>query len=147
RTQLSKDLVDLNGDGLPDLVERDGTNVTVQLNLGGRFGARETFGQVAPELQVNIDTFENDVEHGAVGLPAGVLDSTRNALRHETTISTDESGGFNFVVVSCSHSSKHTSTRVTRELADVNGDGLPDLLFKRDGEDSIRVQINRGGSF
>ena len=34
RTQTTRDLIDVNGDGLPDLVERSGATVNVRLNLG-----------------------------------------------------------------------------------------------------------------
>jgi len=136
RTQTTKDLRDVNGDGLPDIVVRDGASIYVQLNLGNRYGAREAYGTLASNMLVHQDGFQS-LE----------FDSTSNALAHETTITTDESGGFNFVVVSCSTSSKHTSSRTTRQLADINGDGLPDLLYRIHGENVIRVQINRGADF
>ena len=142
RTQVTKDLIDINGDGLPDLVSRDGAQISVQLNLGDRFGKPEPFGVLDAALRDAQDDFESSVEHGAL---SSLLDSTSDALHHETTITTNESGGFDFGIVNCSHSSKHTSSRITRQIADINGDGLPDVLYKRHGENRIRVQLNRGG--
>jgi RHS repeat-associated protein len=143
RSQTTRDLIDLNGDGLPDLVERAGATIRVRLNLGDRFGAAEAFGQLQDALLGSQDSFEDHVERNAQAL----FDSTSDALQHETTITTDESGGFDFIVVSCTHSSKHSSSRITRQLADINGDGLPDLLYKKHGDDHIAVQLNRGGDF
>jgi RHS repeat-associated protein len=142
RNETDKDLVDLNGDGLPDLVIRgqrgdpDQNTIYVQFNLGNRFGAREVYGRVQGDMLGSIDGFQS-IE----------FDSTKNALQHETTITTSESGGFDFGVVNCSHTSKHASNRITRQLADINGDGLPDLLFRHDGDDVVHVQLNRGGDF
>jgi RHS repeat-associated protein len=141
RTQASQDLVDVNGDGLPDLVRRDGAAIKVRLNLGDRYGTEEPFGALQGQMLAAQDGFETSVE----SVP--LLGSTGDALQHETTITTNESGGFDFVVVSCSHSSTHTSSRITRELADINGDGLPDLLYKTASDSDIRVQLNRGGDF
>jgi len=141
RSATKKDLVDINGDGLPDLVRRDFGTVKVQYNLGDRFGAEEPFGGVDGELRASIDDFEKDVE-----LPLS-LDGT-NSLSHETTITQTLSGGFKiFDYVDVSHSETRSATRVTRQLADINGDGLPDLLVKLDGENFVRVQLNRGGDF
>ena len=141
RTATTRDLVDLNGDGLPDIVTRQGSDIDVRYNLGTHFGSAEPFGHVDDALRTTQDGLETTIEQ-----PLGI-DSTSNALGHETTITTDESGGFNFVVVSCSHSSRQTSTRVTRQLVDINGDGLPDLLFKTSTDSQIHVQLNRGGDF
>src|SRR5262249_4825395 len=42
-TATDFDLVDVNGDGLPDLVQPGGGGLTVRLNLGYRFGQPETW--------------------------------------------------------------------------------------------------------
>lgn len=149
RSETTKDLIDVNGDGLPDLVRRDGTQVTVQYNLGRRFGHEETFGSVANGMRGAVDGFEDSVEQ--LSVPGVSLDSTSSALTHETSITQTESGGFSFEVagigVDFSHSRNQSATRVARQVADINGDGLPDLLFKRDGEPFVRVQYNRGADF
>jgi RHS repeat-associated protein len=143
RTQLTRDLVDVNGDGLPDLVSRDATGIEVQYNLGNRYGLPEPFGTVAATLRDPVDGFEEHVEGLALGFD---LDSTRHALQHETTLNVHASGGFKLgSFLDLSSSVRASTTRITRQLADINGDGLPDLLFKKHGEPRIRVQLNRGG--
>jgi RHS repeat-associated protein len=151
RTQLARDLVDVNGDGLPDIVSRDdtassdGLTIQVRYNLGNRYGEPEPFGTVAAPLRAAIDGFEETVESLSLGFD---LNSTRHALQHETTLNVHASGGFklgNFV--DFSSSLRASTTRITRQLADINGDGLPDILLKRDGDPSILVQLNRGGDF
>ncbi|HWO22671.1 MAG TPA: toxin TcdB middle/N-terminal domain-containing protein [Kofleriaceae bacterium] len=143
RTQLTRDLVDVNGDGLPDLVSRDATGIEVQYNLGDRYGRPEPFGTVAAPLLDPLDGFEELVEGLALGFD---LDSTRHALQHETTLNVHASGGFKLgSFLDLSSSVRASTTRITRQLADINGDGLPDLLFKKHGEPRIRVQLNRGG--
>src|SRR5262249_26215947 len=78
RAQTSKALIDVNGDGLPALVRRDGTHINVQLNLGGRFGQEEPFGEVQGAMLDELDGFEHTVEHG-LDLPLISLDSTHDA--------------------------------------------------------------------
>lgn len=150
RSQTTTDLIDLNGDGLPDSVRRDNTTVLVRYNLGNRFGVEEPFGQLAAAMTEPIDLFESTIERG-VPLPSGSLDSTRNALQHDTTLSESITKGFKFKIfgygVDFSITKRKASTATTRQLADINGDGLPDLLFKRNQDSFLRVQLNRGGDF
>src|SRR5262249_34234108 len=78
RNKTTKDLIDINGDGLPDRVRRQGALLIVRLNLGDRFGAEERYGTV--QLSPHIDTF-GDFEE------AQRLSSTSDMLAHETTLS------------------------------------------------------------
>src|SRR5262249_4605685 len=82
-TTTDFDLVDVNGDGLPDLVRPGGGGLTVQLNLGYRFGQPETW--TAPGG--GTLRFERTKAHGFNGnagftLPAysigGGISSTQN---------------------------------------------------------------------
>lgn len=157
RGQSEEDLVDVSGDGLPDRVSRVGNDIWVELNLGTRFGTRELFGQVDPGMLGAIDGFESGFERSLI--PELVqLDSTSNALQHDTTITRNSHAGFNASIpllgsVSFGRSTVSTSTRTTRQLADLNGDGLPDLLVKRhdqadvNGDGIIYVQYNLGAGF
>lgn len=141
RSQTTADVLDMNGDGLPDKVWRSGTSIKVQYGLGDGFGPIEPFGLVAAALRDPVDEFQATIES-----PLG-LDNSSKALAHDTTITQYETKSANFIVASVSHTTRKTVTRTTRQLADISGDGLPDLLFKRDDEDFIRVQLNLGSVF
>jgi hypothetical protein len=137
RGQTSEDLVDINGDGLPDRVRRSGPSIYAQLNLGNRFGVEELFGVVAQGMQLPIDGFEQTVEATPVlfGLvPWLSLNSTSDALQHETTITRNRHDGININIplvgsVSAGRSTVATTTRTTLQLADLYGDGLADILL------------------
>jgi RHS repeat-associated protein len=146
RNESKKDLVDVNGDGLPDLVTKSGANISVQLNLGDHFGQVEPFGQF--QIATPIDSFETDYEQAAV---PGFSDSTSDAIQHDTTLTRHDSGGFslNFVVakIGVSASSIQSASRTARQLVDINGDGLPDLVQKKSGQNYFNVQLNLGDHF
>lgn len=152
RSATSSDLIDLNGDGLPDLVRRGNANIYVRYNLGKRWGAEEVFGQVDSSLlpdQFSIDTFqtgENDLNKLTSLVGENALDTTSNALDHTTTITQNSSNTTNLILYKSSSTTRQTATRVTRQLQDLNGDGLPDLIVKKD-HDAVRVQYNLGNNF
>jgi len=146
RSQTTHDLVDLNGDRLPDKVRRaddvNGTStIYVQYGLGHGFAPEVAAGVLAPEMQASTDTFASTVERVLQ------LDNTSNALSHDTTITEFDSKSINLGVVGGSVTTRKSTTRTTRQLADISGDGLPDLLVKHDGDPFIRVQLNLGGRF
>jgi RHS repeat-associated protein len=102
------DLIDINGDGLPDYVRRPDfsageTELVVRLNLGYRFGAEETWA--------NASTLRFEQSLG-VGLSTGV--------------------GFTLPAYSFGGGFSHTLSMAAAELdlLDVNGDGLVDLVIK-----------------
>jgi RHS repeat-associated protein len=126
KTTAQWDLIDINGDGLPDFVQRTDGGLLVQLNLGYRFGAPELWGSG------NTLRFERTEAAGVNGqagftLPAysfgGGISSTRNRAGTESN------------------------------LMDVNGDGLPDLVVKALGDDisslstDVQVSFNTGAGF
>jgi RHS repeat-associated protein len=121
------ELMDINGDGLPDRVYRDGANIIVRLNLGGnRFGAQENW--TAGGWSVS------DISR------LGKLGSVSpNAVRATDTVSANISSGSGSLGVN--------GSRTIVDLADINGDGLPDLVMKEHGNDYLLVRINQGNSF
>lgn len=145
RSQTTQDVVDLNGDGLPDIVERAGSDIWVRYNLGTSLGAREAFGTVQPEMRAEIDGFQR-FERDLPASSGEDYDSTSNAISHDTTITQHDSKTFSLWVAKYTRSTRTTSSRTTRQLADLDGDGLPDLLFKQSGQ-PIKVQFNRGSTF
>src|SRR5262249_41018986 len=77
------------------------------------------------------------------------LDTSSNALSHSTTLTQSKSSSANLLLYHSSKTSRLSATRTTRDLVDLNGDGLPDILLKRDCAacQNILVQYNRGGDF
>jgi hypothetical protein len=126
-TMAQWDLIDINGDGLPDFVQQNGSGgLTVMLNLGYRFGQAETWNASGLRL-------ERTAAHGFSG-DAGF-----------TTPAYSYGGG-----ISSAQSQAATET----DLIDVNGDGLPDLVFKAVDSDAIsstgsqiQVALNTGAGF
>jgi RHS repeat-associated protein len=107
------DLLDINGDSLPDRVYENGT---AALNLGYRFGAPEPW-------------------------PGGPLNdaNTRNSAVNL---------GFNtdFYGLAGGVSAATGSSKTDASLTDMNGDGLADRVFSRDGN-PLAVAINTGNGF
>ncbi len=140
-SQVKTDLIDVNGDGLPDRVAMDpgAGAMTVQLNLGYRFGAAETWP---------LPSWNN----GGSGRCQDVIDSLASALGGLSSLDTLDA--FNLTRSSAVHvggsfgpfgaSVVTTLARTLVEMTDVNGDGLPDRVAKEQGEDFFRVQLNLG---
>lgn len=113
--------LDVNGDGLPDRLLVDGSQVRVALNLGNRFSSDAT-----------VD-----------GL---------SCISASSSASASLNGSFSFSVhpfgvrITCTpevHSATGFS-RPTSDLRDIDGDGLPDLLFS-DAENSLHVRRSAVG--
>ena len=95
------DLLDVNGDGLPDVVSRDGAQLMVALNLGYGFAAAEAWGAAV----INDGASEN----GTIGATLGFNDGIYGF-----------GGGLSLT----------KDKSLTREtLEDVNGDGLLDRVL------------------
>ena len=126
---LEHDLVDVNGDGLPDRVRRVGLGVDADgdgwddsvlqaaLNLGYRFGAYETWGAGRPNAS-------SSKEHN-LGLSVGFNVS-------------------NFGIAGGA-ASGWVNAQVAEELVDINGDGLADRV-RFDGA-TVMAGVNTGNGF
>jgi RHS repeat-associated protein len=137
RSVTASDLVDINGDGLPDHVQRDGTANTliVNLNLGYSFG---------PDVAWTTPDWTE--KPPAANHPAGdvtVKDDDANNLSLRDN-------GTNSLAVSYAGIGgglAQSSGRTYVEQLDVNGDGLTDQVMKIPGERVLHVKINRGEFF
>ncbi|TMQ07935.1 MAG: hypothetical protein E6J91_34515, partial [Deltaproteobacteria bacterium] len=119
------DLLDINGDGLPDRVFHSGGTLFVQLNVGYTFLDAEPFASAAINAGNSVDaTVGIGFNDGIYGFAGGA-----SASRGESA--TLALGPFQ-------------SAGAT--LADVNGDGLLDQVFPSSGG-SIQVGINTGAGF
>ena len=112
------DLLDVNGDGLPDRVSSGGGGILVALNLGYAFAQAEPWGAAG----VNDGASEN----GSLGANLGF-----------NTGDYEFAGG-----VSLTKNKSQTS----QTLLDVNGDGLMDRILPN-GDGGLRIGFNTGNGF
>lgn len=123
------DLLDLNGDGLPDHVQilpgTSGTVIEYRLNLGYRLGAvsRMAIAPIVPTYQ-------------------GITD-------FDVSIGTEHTNNTSLQFGYAGIGGGPTMTTATTELrlVDLNGDGLPDRVAQVNGEHRFRVQLNNGAGF
>jgi len=111
------DLLDVNGDGLPDRVSSSGGKLTVALNLGYGFAPAEPWGDAA----LNAGGSENGSIGASPGFNRGIYDFA---------------GGLSLT---------KDKSQTSQTLIDLNGDGLLDRV--RPGGAQLRVGFNTGNGF
>ncbi len=135
-SETESDLIDVNGDGLPDRVKRTGaTTFEVELNFGYRFGA---------PMAWNTDTWDiSDISNDPLSSlkinPDYAVEITENATYSLSASYWNIGGGASYTVV-----------RNVVALKDINGDGLPDQILKpTDGHKGnfFYVRLNLGDHF
>jgi len=105
---VAHDNMDINGDGLPDRVYRDGK---VELNLGYTFTDKEFWGSALPniaEFEINTGSSQNAGIGGKLGINKG-----NGSFKAGVGLST-------------------SSNKIIKQLVDVNGDGLLDIVGVKD---------------
>ncbi len=112
------DLLDVNGDGLPDRVSRSGSQLLVALNLGYAFAPAEPWGAAA----INDGASENGSIGPSLGFNAGLYDFA---------------GGLSLT---------KNKSQTSATLFDLNGDGLLDRVLPGGGG-GIQVGFNTGSGF
>ncbi|HAK59696.1 MAG TPA: hypothetical protein DCO77_04845 [Nitrospiraceae bacterium] len=127
----SSDLMDINGDGLPDRVSRGGGGFLVSLNLGYRFSSTITW----PSGGWGVENISNDPK---VDINADGLQINENATYSLGASFWGIGGGASYTVA-----------RGITALQDINGDGLADQILKRSDrrDDYFQVKLNRGNGF
>ena len=113
------DLSDMNGDGLPDHVTRSGS---------GSFDVKYNYGSSFTSSNSIATSFESGISKNLSGSFGGSL-----------------SVGVGPVGLSGSISGSNNKTEY--QLMDINGDGLPDQVEKKDNTNYFKVRFNRGDSF
>ncbi|WP_437941583.1 SpvB/TcaC N-terminal domain-containing protein [Sorangium sp. So ce341] len=138
----TRDLLDVNGDGLPDKVRSEGGVLYARLNLGYRFADERAWAVLdpggdpfapLPEVEGDPLTALSRVWSAAQLASVRVQDNTTNSLQVGYA---GIGGGI-----------AHTVSRTLADFVDLNGDGLPDRVSKQPGQDYYRVRLNLGDGF
>jgi RHS repeat-associated protein len=172
---IRQDLIDMNGDGRPDLVQTPGSYTapnptiwTVWLNTGAGFGPAQTFAATYPAL-----SFQS-TDSGRGGTVYGTFDVNGDGLPDQV-LSTDHPAapynGYWSVCLNSGHATDvcnpwyvpqvgqwrlisqvidGTAHDLQRDFVDINGDGLPDVVDSSDTATNggyWHVFLNRGDGF
>ena len=123
-TKYNVSFIDINGDGLPDMVTRSGGKFTIMLNTGSGFipYSEEQQGRFNESLATSVSQYGNF----AVSIPIHILFLK---LRFTTKVTKSWSSGVSLT---------------SAALRDIDGDGRPDLIIS-DGAKQLIVYRNLTG--
>lgn len=143
------DLIDMNGDGLPDQVSRSGNGLSVHLNDGTGFNGSQFFS-MSPAVSAAIVSAVNR-RYGSLPINGTIRDaivgnkpSSLMSFSGNTSVSYSV-GAAMPIGLSGGLGLSASTDRSYFDMIDLNGDGLPDLLI-RDGT-KLKVCFNLGDAF
>jgi RHS repeat-associated protein len=138
-TWTKTDMFDINGDGLPDSIERSETGqFRVRLNCGDDFAPEESWA--TPGISSDDDVFKN------------FKDVRKNSVKCISESASCSIGQAYFAVGFSSTIDNLSENLTVIDISDINGDGLMDYLCsgtdKNDKDkNDIYVCINKGNGF
>ncbi|OGW40465.1 MAG: hypothetical protein A2Y97_04355 [Nitrospirae bacterium RBG_13_39_12] len=158
---VEQDFFDMNGDGKPDLVRKENNDSWhVWRNTGNDF---EDFGLwPVPHSYAWLEDFTRAPE---TNLQVGHFDMNGDGLPDIVNPKKNDNGGSdwqiylntgsNFIHIGDWHvdissdliTDVDTTGNVQRDLLDINGDGLPDIVDPNGGEGDWRIYFNTGKGF
>ncbi len=132
------DVLDVNGDGLSDLIDMNGGDALINAAGTGDWGSYEQVADTSSLSGVNLDDAQFlDINHDA---KIDILDSDST----QTTLYLNEGDRFEQVPVN-QVTQLGVSFGPTVELSDLNGDGLSDVArFQTSGQLDYRVNYGDG---
>jgi RHS repeat-associated protein len=144
----TSELIDLNGDGLPDQVTlQAGNALTVRYNVGGTFAPPATYPAPTWETTGTAIPSPNFVSTGLFATPdlfgSPNSDARSDVLQFQDNAYNNIGAGYSYIGVN--HTASVSRTQV--DLIDINGDGLPDMVWHRPKEPTISIKFNQGDSF
>jgi hypothetical protein len=148
------EVVDINGDGLPDHIKRDSSSsgdqgaIHVELNLGHAFSKEIIWPTAAWTDQVGSQ-FAQDA-NAAIASAAFFLNRpvSIQGLRFQDTTGANLGFGVDTGIFGGGGGETITQSRTFVDLIDLNGDGLPDQVLKDAGaSNELKVKLNLGDSF
>lgn len=130
--QTNKYWADLNGDGLPDMIVKEGSSYKFKINKGQTtsFGTSENFSSLTATKSTP----------GPIAVSGGISADLSGLF---DGIEMPDDFGFSFSV---SIGAGASTSDTDANLIDVNGDGLVDLV-KLEGETTYKVYFNKGNGF
>ncbi|HBY96539.1 MAG TPA: sugar-binding protein [Chloroflexi bacterium] len=131
-SDIQTDLIDINGDGLPDRVSQGGSQLRVALNLGYGFAPTESWGSAA----INAGASRDYSLGAGVGFNGGIYDFA-GGVSFDKNQSQAGCQGLDLLSGSC--------TQTGQILVDLNNDGLPDQVSLNGNR--LRVAFNTGNGF
>jgi len=124
---------DFNGDGHPDLAVVDGNFVSVFLNHNGSFGSPATINISQQATWISTASLRNN----------GILDLVAAYGEGVVVLLGNGKGTFAAPV-----DYKIPSGPISLRIADINGDGIPDLVLANSSENTVGILLGKGdGTF
>lgn len=150
--ETNVELLDINGDGLPDYVSRDVSGgLQVQLNLGYSLTGPMPWAQGnwsgTPHLSPNHVTGGSGAPFDPSSLTSDVQEATNvNVLRFQDNAMNNIGAGYSYFGGNASAS----ASRTVVDMIDINGDGLPDWVQHEaddGGTTPMNIWFNTGDGF
>jgi RHS repeat-associated protein len=145
----TNELLDINGDGLPDYVTRNTSTgeITVQLNLGNGLANPISFGGQGMASVTSLPTFTGtDLLIGVGGITAAAqaaVEMNSMPLQKQDNAMNNIGAGYSYF----GGNRTASVSRTTVDMIDINGDGLPDLVERTHGSQTMAIWFNTGTGF
>jgi FG-GAP-like repeat len=140
---------DLRGNGIHDLIVAESDTSTIGVLLGngdGTFGYEQEYFLPQPPGALVVNDFNHDGKLDIVAVMVTVKTPSGPGIQYLATLLGDGTGAFAPPVITINPGFYSTATSIAS--ADLNNDGLPDVLITGPGLENSQVYLNAGdGTF